>query len=269
MLGRPLSTSSRWIQHSVAGPSRLPLTRPPLSCRHASSFDPISWLSRTLSPSTFGKTDESEAKEDEKEIIPEKPTESSNIFATDPVKEEPQAPLSASRTSRTRPTVPLKPRQVQVSNIPVPFHKETTMPFVISHRKLNKLGRQIAGKPIDYAILQMQFSEKRAGSKIKDLLTSAKQKAVQRRKMDSPTLVVAEAWVNKRATRSKKMVAQGRGHRGVRVKRSATMTVVLKEGKTVEQQKANERKRKLSRIVSAAVTREDKPLRNPAPMWTW
>jgi large subunit ribosomal protein L22 len=61
---------------------------------------------------------------------------------------------------------------------------------VISHRKLNKLGRQIAGKPIDYAILQMQFSNKRAGSKIKDLLLNAKQQAVQRRKMDSPTLVV-------------------------------------------------------------------------------
>jgi ribosomal protein L22 len=36
----------------------------------------------------------------------------------------------------------------------------------------------------------MQFSNKRAGSKIKDLLLNAKQQAVQRRKMDSPTLVV-------------------------------------------------------------------------------
>lgn len=43
---------------------------------------------------------------------------------------------------------------------------------------------------IDYAILQMHFSNKRAGSKVKDLLESAKQRAVQRRHMDSPTLVV-------------------------------------------------------------------------------
>ncbi|KAJ7129680.1 ribosomal protein L22/L17, partial [Mycena epipterygia] len=148
-------------------------------------------------------------------------------------------------------------------------HKESTIPFTISHRKLNKLGRQIAGKPIDYAILQMQFSNKRAGSRIKDLLTSAKQGAVQRRRMDSPTLVVAEAWVNKRNSRSRKMVAQGRGHRGIREKPSSSLTVVLKEGKTMEQQKADARKRKLSRIVSAAVTREDKPLRNPGPMWAW
>ncbi|KAF8195900.1 ribosomal protein L22/L17 [Mycena galopus ATCC 62051] len=148
-------------------------------------------------------------------------------------------------------------------------HKESTIPFVISHRKLNKLGRQIAGKPIDYAILQMQFSNKRAGLKIKDLLLSAKQKAVQRRRMDSPTLVVAEAWVNKRAIRSKKLLPQGRGHRGMFTKPSSSLTVVLKEGKTVEQQKAELRKRRLSRIVSAAVTREDKPLRNPGPMWAW
>lgn len=114
---------------------------------------------------------------------------------------------------------------------------------------------------------------------------NAKQKAVQQRRMDSPTLVVgpssnsligyilifflAEAWVNKRAARNKKMVAQGRGHRGLRIKPSSSLTVVLKEGKTLEQLKADARKRKLSRIVSAAVTREDKPLRNPGPMWAW
>jgi large subunit ribosomal protein L22 len=75
--------------------------------------------------------------------------------------------------------------------------------------------------------------------------------------------------VNKRAKRSRKQVSQGRGHSGIRIKPSSSLTVVLKEGKTVEQQKAEARKRKLSRIVSAAVTREDKPLRNPGPMWAW
>ncbi|KAJ6539340.1 ribosomal protein L22/L17 [Mycena capillaripes] len=265
MLGRSLSTSSRWVQHSVAGPSRLPLTRPQASCRYASSFNPMSWLSKTFSPSPA----EADKGKDEKETISEKPVESPSIFAKvepamDPLPEA-QAPSSPSLTAGV-----LRPgKKVQPSDIETPFHKESTAPFVISHRKLNKLGRQIAGKPIDYAILQMQFSNKRAGSKIKDLLLSAKQKAVQHRRMDSPTLVVAEAWVNKRAKRSKKMVAQGRGHRGTRIKPSSSLTVVLKEGKTMEQLKADARKRKLSRIVSAAVTREDKPLRNPGPMWAW
>ncbi|KAJ7890807.1 ribosomal protein L22/L17 [Mycena leptocephala] len=266
MLGRSLSTSSRWMQHSVAGPSRLPLTGTPGSCRHASSFNPLTWLTRTFSPSP---AEAEKNKTDAEETISKKkkPVESSSIFAqVEPAKDplpESQAPDSRSSLLPTRPPGPGKFR---VSDA---FHKESTIPFVISHRKLNKLGRQIAGKPIDYAILQMQFSNKRAGSKIKDLLLNAKQQAVQRRKMDSPTLVVAEAWVNKRAKRSRKQVSQGRGHSGIRIKPSSSLTVVLKEGKTVEQQKAEARKRKLSRIVSAAVTREDKPLRNPGPMWAW
>lgn len=47
------------------------------------------------------------------------------------------------------------------------------------------------------------------------------------------------------------------------------MHVVLKEGKTVEQQKAEERAKKLRKIISAAHVREDKPLRNPGAMWGW
>ena len=39
------------------------------------------------------------------------------------------------------------------------------------------LGRQIAGKPIDSAILQMMFSEKRASSRIKSMLVVAKDHA--------------------------------------------------------------------------------------------
>ncbi|KAJ6515900.1 ribosomal protein L22/L17 [Mycena sanguinolenta] len=267
MLARSFSTSSRCIQQ-MAGPSRLPLTRAPVSCRHASSFNPINWLSRTFSPSP-AETDakaKSETKE-AKETSPEKLTESSSIFAqVEPAKDPLAAPRAPGSKTARLPVTSSKPGRVRM---PHPFHKESTVPFVISHRKLNKLGRQIAGKPIDYAILQMQFSNKRAGSKIKDLLLSAKQKAVQRRRMDSPTLVVAEAWVNKRAIRSKKLLPQGRGHHGLRIRPSSSLTVVLKEGKTVEQQKADLRKRKLARIVSASVTREDKPLRNPGPMWAW
>ncbi|KAJ7180077.1 mitochondrial 50S ribosomal protein L22 [Mycena crocata] len=281
MLGRyhSLSTSPRWIQYSVAGPSRLPLTGTPGSCRHESSFNPMSWLSRTFSPQPAkpekikGETGASSGRPDSERSASEPSAENSSIFAQVPATVDSPTvtgPKAAPWHPRQRGmTTPLTLPKVQVSNIETPFQKESTIPFVISHRKLNKLGRQIAGKPIDYAILQMQFSNKRAGSRIKDLLTTAKQKAVQHRKMDSPTLVVAEAWVNKRAVRSRKMISQGRGHMGVRTKPSSSLTVVLKEGKTLEQKKADERKRKLSRIISAAVTREDKPLRNAGPMWAW
>lgn len=52
------------------------------------------------------------------------------------------------------------------------------------------LGRQISGKPIDYAILQMQFSEKRASKRIKSMLVLAKQHAINYKSLDGSKLVV-------------------------------------------------------------------------------
>jgi len=47
------------------------------------------------------------------------------------------------------------------------------------------------------------------------------------------------------------------------------MHVVLREGKTFEQLKKEQRERRLKRIVSAGLVREDVPLRNPARTWQW
>ena len=55
------------------------------------------------------------------------------------------------------------------------------------------MSRQIAGKPIDYAILQMQFSEKRASKRIKSMLVVAKSHAVKLKDLDEQRLVVG-AW---------------------------------------------------------------------------
>lgn len=46
-------------------------------------------------------------------------------------------------------------------------HKYSTATFKIGPRKLQLLADQISGKPIDLAILQMQFSAKRAASRVK------------------------------------------------------------------------------------------------------
>ena len=66
-----------------------------------------------------------------------------------------------------------------------------------------------------------------------------------------------------------KVEPRGRGHFGVRRLPMSKMTVVLRHGKTVEEEKAERRKKILKRIVSAGVTREDIPLRNPSPTWSW
>lgn len=52
------------------------------------------------------------------------------------------------------------------------------------------LARQIAGKPIDHAILQMEFSQKRAAKRIKSSLVLARQHAVEYKGMDRAKLIV-------------------------------------------------------------------------------
>ena len=52
------------------------------------------------------------------------------------------------------------------------------------------LGRQISGKPIDYAILQMQFSEKRASTRIMNMLATVRDHAVRYKRLKEPKLIV-------------------------------------------------------------------------------
>lgn len=158
----------------------------------------------------------------------------------------------------------------------------------MSHRKLNKLGRQIAGKPVDYAILQMKFSEKRASTRIQSMLTLAKKHAAEYKGLNPGKLIVctsvslldglratplnlflAEAWVTKGENFHKRIDIKGRGRVGVKHHPEAKMSVVLREGKTVTELKRQAEDRKLKRIVSAGYVREDVPLRNMGPMWSW
>ncbi|TCD70822.1 hypothetical protein EIP91_001512 [Steccherinum ochraceum] len=158
-------------------------------------------------------------------------------------------------------------------------HKYSTANFKISHRKLNKLGRQIAGQPIDMAIMQMNFSEKRASKRIKSMLVVAKDHAVGYKGLDVSKLVVGksivclwlvrEAWVTKGPNVLKRLEPKGRGRFGIRHHPDSRMSVVLKEGKTKAELAQKERARKLKRIVSSGITREDVPLRNPGPAWAW
>lgn len=54
------------------------------------------------------------------------------------------------------------------------------------------LGQQISGKPIDYAILQMQFSEKRASTRIMNMLVTAKDHASRYKQLKEPKLIVGK-----------------------------------------------------------------------------
>lgn len=67
----------------------------------------------------------------------------------------------------------------------------------------------------------------------------------------------------------KRIDIKGRGRHGVKIHPEAKLTVVLKEGKTMAELKQKAEARKLKRIVGPGYVREDVPLRNMGPMWSW
>ncbi|KAK0486957.1 mitochondrial 50S ribosomal protein L22 [Armillaria luteobubalina] len=217
------------------------------------AINPFNWVPEKVKEKFGMKMRETESEEEVAAAKKEAEERGeSSIFETVTVT-EPEPPLPSPDATKPLDTSPTEESAVQIERRG-DSHKYSTAVFKISHRKLNMIGRQISGKPIDHAILQMQFSEKRASTRIMNMLATARDHA-------SPRLVVAESWVSKGQHNRKRLEPKGRGHVG--------LSVVLKEGRTLEEQKAKEKAFKLKRIVSAAVTREDKPIRNPGAMWAW
>ncbi|KAG9048282.1 hypothetical protein FS837_000345 [Tulasnella sp. UAMH 9824] len=147
-------------------------------------------------------------------------------------------------------------------------HRYRTASFKISPRKLNLLSRQVAGKPIDQAILQMQFSDKRAAGRIKSMLCTARDHA-ELKGIRKERMIVSESWVNK-VDALPRVDIKGRSRTGIKHHRYSRMHVVLKEGPTREETLLKKRKKALKRaLVSAGVVREDVPIRNPRSQWSW
>ncbi|KAK7695989.1 hypothetical protein QCA50_000629 [Cerrena zonata] len=246
----PTTTSSRLaLQPSVfASSSRTLLKCQWNSRRHVSFKNPLTWVQESLSPAMRDKASEQQTAAVRQEQIEKG---EANLFDT----------LTPEVTKATKATV-AKKKKIHTE------HKYSTKTFKISHRKLNLLSRQIAGKPIDSAILQMMFSEKRASTKVKSMLAVAKKHA-KMKGLDVTKLVVSESWVNKGPRQIKRLEPRGRGKFGIRVHPDSKICVVLREGKTRAQLAEEERVRKLKRIASAGYVREDVPLRNLGPAWAW
>lgn len=151
-------------------------------------------------------------------------------------------------------------------------HKFSTAQFKISPRKLQMLADQIAGQPIDHAILQMQFSSKRAAKRVRATLSLARDHAAAKG-LDPRTLVVAEAWVGKGMYLTRVDI-KGRGRAGRKDHPSARLSVVLRPGKTWEA-KAEERladARKMAQSVGdGGVVRTNRKIVNAyqRPGWSW
>ncbi|TVY46833.1 54S ribosomal protein L22, mitochondrial [Lachnellula occidentalis] len=129
--------------------------------------------------------------------------------------------------------------------------------FRTSVKKLNPLARQIVGKTVEDAIIQMRFSVKKAAKDVKEHLEHAKNEAIVRRGMglgkakgeeftpvkiatkvkksvrvDDPTrLYVDQAWVGK-GLYGKSLDSRARGRVYILKNPTTSMTLVLKEEKT-------------------------------------
>lgn len=151
-------------------------------------------------------------------------------------------------------------------------HKYSTAMFRISHRKLNLLARQIGGKPIDFAILQMEFSAKRAARRVRATLALARDHAVAKG-MDARSLIVSEAWVTK-GKYIKRIEIKGRARYGVMTHPQARLNVVLRPGKTHEQadaERIEKARRHVRSIGSGGVVRTNRRIINgfQRPGWAW
>lgn len=146
-------------------------------------------------------------------------------------------------------------------------HKYSTAWFKISHKKLNDLGRQIANKPIDNAILQMQFSEKRASKRIKSTLVLARDHAIAKG-LNRHDLIVKEAYVN-RGTPDKRMDIKGRMRTGIKQHPHSKLNILLSPSKCLNQQKSEKWTKILNKTRSSGVVRESPKIINPVPYYNW
>ncbi|GAA96400.1 uncharacterized protein L969DRAFT_95730 [Mixia osmundae IAM 14324] len=124
-----------------------------------------------------------------------------------------------------------------IRNKPVEVPKQTmsTPWFRHSHRKLNDLARLIAGRHVDDAIHQMEFSQKLASKRIKPVLLEAKRRALAKN-IPAETLVVSQSWVDK-GSKTKVIDIRGRGKHGVIEHADTRLKLILQEGKKTDQKR--------------------------------
>lgn len=151
-------------------------------------------------------------------------------------------------------------------------HKYSTAAFKISPRKLQMIANQIAGQPIDYAILQMQFSPKRAAKRVLSTLALARDHAAAKG-MEVPRLIVSEAWVGK-GLYLKRADIKGRARMGMKHHPQARLSVVLRYGKTYaekETEKIETARKRVRAIGTGGVVRTDNKVVNTfqRPGWGW
>jgi large subunit ribosomal protein L22 len=98
----------------------------------------------------------------------------------------------------------------------------------ISPQKLNLIAKQIRGKPVQKALMDLEFSRRRISDAVKTGLESAIANAENNHQLDVDRLVVAEATVGK-AFVMKRWRARARGRVASIHKPFSQITLVVRE----------------------------------------
>ncbi|PFH62975.1 hypothetical protein XA68_10726 [Ophiocordyceps unilateralis] len=172
------------------------------------------------------------------------------------------------------------------------LHKSGWMPT--STKKLVMLSRQIAGKTLDDAIVQMKWSKKKMSKEILYYLEEARDLAVAQRGMglgkvkgelldkprkirnkdgkwvqviDPTRIYIAQSWVGRGKPHSKSMDYKARGRGCMMRHPRSSFSVLLKEEKTRMRQHEEEKAKKAAK--GPWVHLPDRPLHGQRPYYTW
>ena len=97
-----------------------------------------------------------------------------------------------------------------------------------SARKLNLVAQSIRGLPVQRALNELEFSEKRIADDVRKALYSAISNAENNHNLDIDSLVVAEAYVGKNLV-MKRFSARARGRSSRIEKPFSEITIVVRE----------------------------------------
>ncbi|KAH8887812.1 ribosomal protein L22 [Thozetella sp. PMI_491] len=170
-------------------------------------------------------------------------------------------------------------------------------PFLAtSVKKLVMLARQIQGKTLEDALVQMRYSKKKMAAEVKLQLELARDQAVVQRGMglgkvtgevlaegdeisiqtkdgkhlkiaDPTRMYVAEAWVNRGPWRGKEPDYRARGRAFMKMKPSTSISIVLKEEKTRIRQHQEQVAKKFNQ--GPWVHLPDRPVTAQRPYYSW
>ncbi|ORX75863.1 ribosomal protein L22, partial [Basidiobolus meristosporus CBS 931.73] len=150
-------------------------------------------------------------------------------------------------------------------------YRFSTANFKGSPRKLRFISKQIAGLPLDKAIVQMEFSPKRSSNKILHNLTFLRKNAQLQKDMDPKKMYIAQAWVGK-GQYLKRVQPHSRGRHGIKHHPSAHMKFIVKE---IEEQPdlGRAKRRNIHRFKETKKVwtsfGNNKPVYNPKPYYNW